>query len=73
MIPPGAEGIANLVFDVPRIARGVKGGWFEGEEEEGERRKTESLFEIRCCVQVRLGMGITRFVFFLFLCFFFFD
>ncbi|KAF9525780.1 hypothetical protein CPB83DRAFT_514084 [Crepidotus variabilis] len=69
IIPPGAEGVANLVFDVPKAVRGVRGGVLEGEEEDigeggepgkkmGGRRKTEALFEIRCKVEVRLGMGM---------------
>lgn len=62
IIPPGAEGVANLVFDVPKYARGVQGGILDGEGEErgGQPRRTESLFEIRCKVEVRLGMGIGR-------------
>ncbi|KAF8800481.1 hypothetical protein BYT27DRAFT_7262880 [Phlegmacium glaucopus] len=34
IIPPGAEGVANLVFDVPKLARGVQGGTLDGESEE---------------------------------------
>jgi hypothetical protein len=66
IIPPGAEGVANLVFDVPKEARGVRGGMLDGEELEGEGggnlRISESLFEIRCKVEVKLGMGMGRFV-----------
>ncbi|PPQ69295.1 hypothetical protein CVT26_001613 [Gymnopilus dilepis] len=58
IIPPGAEGIANLVFDVPRHARGVRGGTLDGEEGGDGPRHTESLFEIRCKVEVRLIMGM---------------
>ena len=63
IIPPGAEGVANLVFDVPKYARGVHGGILDGESEEdgGQPRRTKSLFEIRCKVQVKLGMGIGRY------------
>ena len=62
IIPPGAEGVASLVFDVPKHARGVQGGVLDGECEEdgGKPRQTESLFEIRCKVEVKLGMGIGR-------------
>ena len=62
IIPPGAEGVANLVFDVPKHARGVQGGVLDGESEEdgGQPRQTESLFEIRCKVEVKLGMGFGR-------------
>ena len=62
IIPPGAEGIANLVFDVPRHARGVRGGTLDGEEGGDGPRHTESLFEIRCKVEVRLIMGMGRYV-----------
>ena len=62
IIPPGAEGVANLVFDVPKHARGVQGGVLDGESEEdgGQPRQTESLFEIQCKVEVKLGMGFGR-------------
>jgi hypothetical protein len=51
-----------LVFDVPKHARGIQGGVLDGEREEdgGQPRQTESLFEIRCKVEVKLGMGIGR-------------
>ncbi|KAK7043841.1 hypothetical protein VNI00_008006 [Paramarasmius palmivorus] len=43
VIHPGVEGVASLVFDVPRHARGVgKGG----------------LFEIKCVLGVKMGMGM---------------
>ncbi|KAF9557085.1 hypothetical protein CPC08DRAFT_67284 [Agrocybe pediades] len=60
IIPPGAEGVANLVFDVPKHARGVKGGILDGEEAEGGTgpRHSESLFEIKCKVEVKLAMGM---------------
>ncbi|KAF8799087.1 hypothetical protein BYT27DRAFT_7318388 [Phlegmacium glaucopus] len=60
IIPPGAEGVANLVFDVPKLARGVQGCTLDGESKKdgGQPRRTESLFEIRCEVEVKLGMGI---------------
>ncbi|KAF8149049.1 hypothetical protein B0H34DRAFT_734649 [Crassisporium funariophilum] len=60
IIPPGAEGVANLVFDVPKNARGVQGGTLDGEESEGGigPRHTESLFEIKCKVEVKLIMGM---------------
>ncbi|RDB25569.1 hypothetical protein Hypma_006233 [Hypsizygus marmoreus] len=56
VIPPGAEGVASLVFDVPTHARGVKGGTLEGDE--SEERTSESLFEIRCIIGITLNMGI---------------
>ncbi|KAF6759747.1 hypothetical protein DFP72DRAFT_884047 [Ephemerocybe angulata] len=56
IIPPGAEGVANLVFDVPKHSRGVRGGTLEGDEEDPPRH-TESLFEIRCTVDIKMSMG----------------
>ncbi|KAG5643087.1 hypothetical protein DXG03_001583 [Asterophora parasitica] len=56
IIHPGGEGIASLVFDVPKHARGVRGGTLEGDESEGHT--TESLFEVRCIVGITINMGI---------------
>jgi hypothetical protein len=64
IITPGAEGVASLVFDVPKNARGVRSGALEGSEDD-EGRMTEPLFEIRCAVGVKLGMGFRRLVFLL--------
>jgi len=58
IIPPGAEGVANLVFDLPSSARGVKGGMRQGNEEGS--RGTEPLFEVRCMINVKLAMGLGR-------------
>ncbi|KAG6855897.1 hypothetical protein H0H87_009577 [Tephrocybe sp. NHM501043] len=52
IIPSGAEGVASLVFDVPKHARGVRGGELEGDE-----RSTQSLFEVRCIVDPEEGKG----------------
>ncbi len=43
---------------------GVRGGTLDGEEPEGGGgvRRTESLFEIRCKVEVKLTMGMGRYV-----------
>ncbi|KAF5381196.1 hypothetical protein D9757_007889 [Collybiopsis confluens] len=72
VIPPGVEGVASLVFDVPKKTRGVRGGVLVNEEEEmfGDELKKDArtklrgrgkgkvgLFEIRCVVEVRIGMG----------------
>ncbi|TBU56615.1 hypothetical protein BD310DRAFT_907616 [Dichomitus squalens] len=54
IIPPGVEGVANLVVDVPKHARGVKGGRRIGDG----GKFTESLFEVRCTVGIKLSMGI---------------
>ncbi|RXW17103.1 hypothetical protein EST38_g8757, partial [Candolleomyces aberdarensis] len=56
IIPPGAEGVANLVFDVPKHSRGVRGGTLEGDEADPPRH-TESLFEIHCTVDIKMSMG----------------
>ncbi|KIY66014.1 hypothetical protein CYLTODRAFT_455796 [Cylindrobasidium torrendii FP15055 ss-10] len=59
IIPPGAEGVASLVFDVPRSARTVRGGRLEGLEERGAKG-TEALFDIGGVVTVKMGMGLGR-------------
>lgn len=56
IIPPGSEGVASLVFDVPGSARSVKGGHLEGDEPEG--RRTDALFEIRASVEIKMTMGL---------------
>ncbi|PFH51116.1 hypothetical protein AMATHDRAFT_85363 [Amanita thiersii Skay4041] len=57
IIHPGVEGVANLVFDIPKNARGVKGGFYEDEGEE-RPRETPAIFEVQCIVSVRMSMGI---------------
>ena len=47
------------MFDVPRNARGVKGG-ARAQAEEGERHYTEALFEVKTSVLVKIGMGVGR-------------
>jgi hypothetical protein len=63
---PGAEGVASLVFDVPRHARGVKGGsrhgGGDGEEGEGREGRTECLFEVRCVLGIKIGLPFGRYV-----------
>lgn len=56
-VQPGTEGVANLTFDVPRNARSVKGGVREGGDDEGGRL-TDSLFDIQCLVNVKIGMSV---------------
>ncbi|OBZ72563.1 hypothetical protein A0H81_07416 [Grifola frondosa] len=56
IILPGAEGVANLVFNLPRNARGAKGGRRQGDEE--QEPTTECLFEVRCVASIKLSMGI---------------
>lgn len=56
IIPPGAEGVASLVFDVPKSAKSVKGG----SREDDDGRTSEALFEVRCIVGVKLNMGLGR-------------
>ena len=57
IIQPGVEGVANLVVDVPKHARGVKGGRRVGDS----GKVTESLFEVRCTANIKLSMGIGRY------------
>ncbi|KAF5341588.1 hypothetical protein D9758_014091 [Tetrapyrgos nigripes] len=65
IIPPGAEGVASLVFDVPRSAKGVKGGILLGDvvenmptDDSRKIKESESIFEIRCIVGVKMAMGL---------------
>ena len=64
---PGTEGIAHLVFDVPRTARTISayprdgGDVYEDEDEsDGFRRKIAPLFEIRGAITIRIDMPIGR-------------
>ncbi|KAH7106604.1 hypothetical protein BKA62DRAFT_687630 [Auriculariales sp. MPI-PUGE-AT-0066] len=68
-ISPGGEGVANLVFEIPRAARGVRGGQRQSAEgqlsaAEGASwdltsgRLTDALFEVRCIVEIKLSLGI---------------
>ncbi|KAH9930063.1 uncharacterized protein B0H18DRAFT_995072 [Fomitopsis serialis] len=56
IIHQGSEGVATLVFDLPRNARGIKGGRRQGDEE--TNCTADPLFEVRCLVNVKLTMGI---------------
>ncbi|KAG8806806.1 hypothetical protein FRC17_004804 [Serendipita sp. 399] len=56
-IGPGVEGVANLVFDIPRNARGVKGGTREVTDD-GDHRHTEALFHVSTLITVNIGMGV---------------
>lgn len=60
MVQPGTEGVANLVFDTPRIARGVKGGPRSIDDETGTI--LEPLFEVRCVISIKIAMGFGRLV-----------
>jgi len=56
---PGTEGVATLVFNVPKAARVVKGGVREGaDDNEGGKKRIEPLFELHCILGVKIGMGI---------------
>ncbi|TFK50191.1 hypothetical protein OE88DRAFT_1736456 [Heliocybe sulcata] len=54
---PGTEGVATLVFDVPKDARSLKGGRREDGEAEGTGG-TDPLFEVRAVVGIKIAMGI---------------
>ncbi|KAJ8077578.1 hypothetical protein PM082_002010 [Marasmius tenuissimus] len=62
VIPSGVEGVASLVFDVPKSARGVRGGMYLGDAEfdrtPGKRKETRALFEVQCILGVKLVMGL---------------
>lgn len=58
-LPPGGEGVAHLVFDVPPNAKGVRGGTYEGDTDEAEPT-SEALFSIQATVAVKVAMGLGR-------------
>lgn len=58
-ISPGVEGVANLVFDIPKTARGVKGGTREWTDD-GDHRHIEALFDVRTSITIVVGMGVGR-------------
>ncbi|KAL4066724.1 hypothetical protein V8B97DRAFT_2103205 [Scleroderma yunnanense] len=51
-LPPGIEGIASLVVDVPRHSRGTKGN----PRFDDNGKSTDSLFEVRCAFNIRVEM-----------------
>ncbi|KIJ62924.1 hypothetical protein HYDPIDRAFT_188824 [Hydnomerulius pinastri MD-312] len=51
-VPPGVEGVANLVIDIPRHSRGTKGG----PRVDDNGKTTEGLFEVRCILNIRVEM-----------------
>ncbi|CAE7062322.1 unnamed protein product [Rhizoctonia solani] len=55
--PPGLEGVAKLVVNIPRTVRTVKGGSRESGEA-GADKAIPALFDIRGSVNVRLCMGV---------------
>jgi hypothetical protein len=59
---PGTEGLAQLVFDVPKKARTIRGGGRKGADEEVLPK--EPLFEVRCTLNIRINLPIGRFVIF---------
>lgn len=54
MVPPGIEGIANLVINIPRSSRGSRGGARIGED----GNMTDCLFEVLCSLRLRVDMPI---------------
>ncbi|EGO24980.1 hypothetical protein SERLADRAFT_438574, partial [Serpula lacrymans var. lacrymans S7.9] len=67
IVPPGSEGVAHLVVDVPRTARGARGGVrVGGDSEDGTGRRvegkgvslTDALFEVRCVLSVKVEMPL---------------
>lgn len=58
---PSSEGLANLIIDVPRKARGVIGGLRQDCEERGRTQKP-SLFFVQCILSVKLGLGFGTYV-----------
>ncbi|KAK2467279.1 hypothetical protein APHAL10511_000828 [Amanita phalloides] len=57
IIHPGVEGVANLVFDIPKTARGVRGDVYYDEGDD-RPRETQSIFNVQCVASVKMSMGI---------------
>ncbi|KAF9231131.1 hypothetical protein BU15DRAFT_82801 [Melanogaster broomeanus] len=51
-VPPGIEGVASLVIDIPRHSRGVKGE----PRVDDNGKTTDSLFEVCCTLNIRIDM-----------------
>ena len=56
MVPPGIEGVANLVINIPRSSRGSRGG--SRVDENG--KMIDCLFEVRCSLKLQVDMPIER-------------
>ncbi|KAH7884831.1 hypothetical protein F5I97DRAFT_1507385 [Phlebopus sp. FC_14] len=52
-VPPGIEGVASLVIDIPRRSRGAKGG----PRFDDSGKTTDGLFEVRCVLSIRIEMS----------------
>ncbi|KAG0695129.1 hypothetical protein DFH29DRAFT_956795 [Suillus ampliporus] len=55
MVPPGIEGVANLVVNIPRSSCGSRGGARVGED----GNITDCLFEVRCSLRLRVRTRVT--------------
>ena len=51
-LPPGIEGVASLVVDIPRHSRGSRGH----PRLDNSGKSTDSLFDIRCSFNIRVEM-----------------
>lgn len=58
---PSSEGLANLIIDIPRKARGVLPG--AREDSDGHHSKPP-LFYVQCVLSLKLGMGFGTYVIF---------
>lgn len=67
-MPPGGEGVAHLVFDVPKNAISSMGGLRETDQdrdrESAQRRRAieKLIFGVECEVVVTVGMGLGAYV-----------
>lgn len=57
IVQSGTEGVAKLVFDVPKTAHGVRTGRFECGDVD-VHREMDSLFDVQCFINIKIGMGI---------------
>lgn len=56
MVPPGVEGVANLVINIPRSSRGSRGGARVGEN----GKISDGLFEVCCSLRLQVDMPVGR-------------
>lgn len=63
-VPPGGEGVANLVFDVPWSAVSSMGALREGDPDRPQKRRgaEKLIFGVDCEVTVTVGLGIGAYV-----------
>ena len=57
IVEPGTEGVANLVFTVPKNASSMRPGRMNSGDEDDGPREIESLFSVECKIELKFDMG----------------